>query len=262
MDAQDCIALSSRTKFTAYIDLLRNNTGGDFSLVRGCRKEVCGALWGSGNPDISGIGMTIGYLLESVLCAILVGGSLLLEGRSKGRPDVRRLLLSNATRTFYDNAIFFAFAIQTASIVTLARVDFGINADGMGGFTMEVAWLVSSLTLLPLLPTTLRPKMFVKGRRTDIVGSRPSSHNARSVDARDKVSTSGRDDFPEAVAEARQGQRFLFFVICWAMGFCPFFSRMGATFGRPGERTELSCRLTSYRRKSNWRCVKLGDIDD
>ncbi|KAF1834755.1 hypothetical protein BDW02DRAFT_568721 [Decorospora gaudefroyi] len=210
MNAQDCIALSTRTKFTTYMDSLRNVTGGDFSLVKDCRAQVCGALWGTGNPDISGIGMVIGYLLESVICAVLVACSLWVDKtptKHRTAAPVARLLLSNTARTFYDNAFFFTFAIQVASIVTLTRVDFGINADGMGGITMQIAWLVSSLTLLPLLPLILRPRMFF-GRRSSDTWSGDSA------------------------AEARQGQRFLFLVICWAMGFCPFFSRMGGTFGQ------------------------------
>jgi hypothetical protein len=117
---------------------------------------------GSGNPDINGIGMAIGYLLESLIYAVLMGSFLWLERRTESPSGLARLLLSSAAKTFYDNAVFFAFAIQAASIVTLARADFGINADGMGGFTIEIAWLVSSLTLLPLLAMIVRSGMFLE----------------------------------------------------------------------------------------------------
>jgi hypothetical protein len=231
MKAQVCIALSVRTDFTAYIDLLRNLTNSDFSLAEDCRKDVCEALWGSGNPDISGVGMVIGYVLESAICACLVAISLWLERSAKGDPNVVRLLLVNATRAFFDNAIFFTFAIQTASIVTLSKVDFGVDADGMGGFTMEIAWLVSSLTLLPLLPMVLRPNMFMESKPASMVTRQSSSQAAASMNGEGKESGSSADGHTGALFEARRGQRFLLFVICWAMGFCPFFSRMGGTFG-------------------------------
>jgi hypothetical protein len=228
MDAEDCIALSSRTHFTTYVGLLRNATGGNFSLIQDCRIEVCGAIWGSGNPDISGIGMAIGYLLESVICALLVGASIWFDVRAKKCPDV----LASALRAFYDNAIFFTFVIQAASIITLSRVDFGIDTGGMGGFTMEIAWLISTLTLLPLLPMVLRPKLFTEGGRTakGITGSL-CERGTVPEDGRPPEPTSGCGLCSKRSAEARQKQRFLFFVVCWAMGFCPFFSRMGGTFG-------------------------------
>lgn len=233
MEPQNCIALSNRTDFTAYVDLLRNLTNGDFSLVKVCKKDVCEALWGFGNPDISGVGMVIGYLLESGICAFLVMISLWLERTAKGHGhNAVRLLLANAARTFFDNAIFFTFAIQAASIVTLSRVDFGINAEGMGGFTMEIAWLVSSLTLLPLLPMLLRPDMFKEGRSAGVVVRRLSHQNTARMNDEDKKAEDSAHGLSGALFEAREGQRFLLFVICWAMGFCPFFSRMGGTFGK------------------------------
>jgi hypothetical protein len=231
MNAQDCIALSVRTDFTAYIDLLRNLTNSDFSLAKDCRKDVCGALWGSGNPDISGVGMSIGYVLESVVCACLVAISLWFERSGKDHFSMVRLLLANATRTFFDNAVFFTFAIQAASIVTLSGVDFGVNADGMGEFTVEIAWLVSSLTLLPLLPMLLRPTMFIENRLASMVTRQSSIQTAASMDGGDKEPGSSADGHSGTLSEARRAQRFLLFVICWAMGFCPFFSRMGGTFG-------------------------------
>ena len=230
MDPSGCLALSTRTDFAAYIDLLRNATGGDFSLVKDCKTNVCGALWGSGNPDISGIGMAIGYILESFICACLVATSLWFERSAKGRSTIGRLLIANATRTFFDNAIFFTFAIQTASIVTLSGVDFGVNAVGMGGFTVEIAWLVSSLTLLPLLPMVLRTEMFLEGGAIDAARRRLSS-GTDVPEYRYEEAGSGTDGQPGLLSDARRGQRFVLFVICWAMGFCPFFSRMGGTFG-------------------------------
>jgi hypothetical protein len=249
MNAQDCIALSYRTKFTTYIGLLRNATSGNFSLVVDCKPRVCGALWGSGNPDISGIGMVIGYLLESLICVVLLVSFSWLDRQTESPSALARLLLSNAAKTFYENAVFFTFAIQAASIITLAKVDFGVNADGMGGFTMEIAWLVSSLTLLPLLPMVFHSGMFLEVRAVGEAISRPSKHSAIGIEEGDKNLASGGDERSNDVAEARRGQRFLFYIICWAMGFGPFFSRMGDTFGMSITSTYVSLKLIQCRRK-------------
>jgi hypothetical protein len=102
----------------------------------------------------------------------------------------------------------------------------------MGGFTMEIAWLVSSLTLLPLLPMLLRPNMFKEGRSAGMVARRSSHQNTALMNDEDKKAEDSAHGLSGALFEAREGQRFLLFVICWAMGFCPFFSRMGGTFGK------------------------------
>lgn len=54
-----CSNLASRTDFGSYVTALRAATGNNFSLVGDCRTEVCNALWGFGNPDISGIGVSL-----------------------------------------------------------------------------------------------------------------------------------------------------------------------------------------------------------
>jgi hypothetical protein len=196
----NCTPLSTRTSFEGYIPLLQPNATLDLSLVTHCRAEICSALWGSGNPDISGIGLAIGYLLESSICLVILCFSVWIEQQPPKNPKLAKMLLANVSKAFFDNAAFFTFAIQAASIATLTRVDFGINADGMGALTMQITWLVSMMTLLPLMLLVMRPGMFRHGES-------------------------------EARDQARQDLRFLFFVVCWAMAFCPFFSRMGGTFG-------------------------------
>lgn len=53
----NCGSLESRTSFPKYIASIRNATADNFTLVSQCRAEICNALWGSGNPDISGVGV-------------------------------------------------------------------------------------------------------------------------------------------------------------------------------------------------------------
>lgn len=236
MALPSCSAFTSRTNFEDYIGVLRNVTHGDFSLVRECRSEICSALWGSGNPDISGIGMAIGYILESFIALLLVIASL-WNIRSRGGERtgwLADLLLSNAATTFYDNAIYFTLAIQVASVITLARANFGISADGMGAITMKIAWLVSTLTLMPLMTMVLRPQMFSE-RRDDGEddGERHDNTYAEEAEKAEGDETKCRcEKQSTAISEARQRQRFLLFVLCWAMSFYPFFSRMAGTFGK------------------------------
>ena len=61
----NCTALASRSSFPVYIQALRNESGNNFTLLGVCKPEVCNALWGTGNADISGIGVHL--LLYDIL---------------------------------------------------------------------------------------------------------------------------------------------------------------------------------------------------
>lgn len=43
--------------FNEYIKQLRTETNFVTSNLTQCREEICFAIWGQGNPDISGIGV-------------------------------------------------------------------------------------------------------------------------------------------------------------------------------------------------------------
>jgi len=59
----NCTLLATRSNFPDYIQVLRNETGTginstmNLTLLGFCRPEVCNTLWGTGNADISGIGV-------------------------------------------------------------------------------------------------------------------------------------------------------------------------------------------------------------
>lgn len=53
----NCSHLAVRKSFAAYAQDLVNETGGDFVLLNQCRRQVCTALWGAENGDVSGIGV-------------------------------------------------------------------------------------------------------------------------------------------------------------------------------------------------------------
>ena len=63
-----CGSLDSRTSFPNYIAKIRNATADNFTLVGQCKAEICNALWGSGNPDISGVGVRLCLVLKCTGC--------------------------------------------------------------------------------------------------------------------------------------------------------------------------------------------------
>jgi hypothetical protein len=54
----NCSSLASRSSFTDYIQEINATTGFNISLLSACKNDVCNALWGDGNADISGIGVS------------------------------------------------------------------------------------------------------------------------------------------------------------------------------------------------------------
>lgn len=102
---------------------------------------------------------------------------------------------------FFDCGIYFAFSIQIACVVVLVRKDFGISAVGLGGYTVEIAWAVALLSLLPLLYPLMMLGIFV------------SKGSEKELEAAE--TTRSRHDF-----------RFYLFSICWCLFLYTFISRM------------------------------------
>lgn len=57
--------------------------------------------------------------------------------------------IHQAFHTYADAAVIFTFSIQLASVIILARRDFGVSAQGLGGYTVEITWCAALLTMLP-----------------------------------------------------------------------------------------------------------------
>ena len=229
-----CGSLASRTNFPSYIASIRNATAGNFTLVAQCKAEICNALWGSGNPDISGVGvynesscnerdaankdikMIVGYIIENVVGLVLaLSLYIILEKTNKERRPVRSTsldryvpVLRRGCSSFYDCAIFFTFSIQLACIVVLARLDFGINASGMGDSTAKITWAVSLLTILP--------PMYVAFNPGPLREPQPDHTN---------------NPKGEKSKNRKEQLRFLLFALCWLLSIYPFLSRMMETFG-------------------------------
>lgn len=66
----NCTLLSPLSSFANYVQILQNETGTgsnltlNLTLLELCKPEVCNALWGTGNADISGIG--VGFPLYDI----------------------------------------------------------------------------------------------------------------------------------------------------------------------------------------------------
>ena len=230
----NCESLASRTSFANYVASIRTATADNFTLVSQCRAEICNALWGSGNPDISGVGvrnissfdyendanevmkMIVGYIIENVVGLMLVCLLYILLLRvNNGEKNAHQELLDRyismlrqGCSSFYDCAVFFTFSIQLACIVVLARLDFGISASGMGDSTAKITWAVSLLTILPLMYVAFNPGLLRE----------PQPDHASTLNGQKR-------------RDRKEQLRFLLFALCWLLFVYPFLSRMMETFG-------------------------------
>jgi uncharacterized membrane protein len=48
--------------------------------------------------------------------------------------------IHQAFRTYADAAIVFEFSIQLASLIILAKTDFGVSTQSLGGYSVEITW--------------------------------------------------------------------------------------------------------------------------
>jgi hypothetical protein len=62
----DCVGLDAFKDFGDYMTLVRNRTSFNETLLRQCQVPICGALWGYGLPDLSGIGVSLIVVFRAV----------------------------------------------------------------------------------------------------------------------------------------------------------------------------------------------------
>ncbi|KAK4208405.1 hypothetical protein QBC37DRAFT_353696, partial [Rhypophila decipiens] len=153
----DCTDLDAFRVFGDYADLLRNRTSFNETLLRGCQKPICRALWGFGVPDLSGIGVTIGYVLSiaisTALCLLVAfrrPPSASPASETETRPPSKSILVSGLS-SYFESAVYFSLAIQIATITILAPKDLETAPSSIGYYEIRIAGLVSTLSLLPLL---------------------------------------------------------------------------------------------------------------
>ncbi|KAK4960431.1 hypothetical protein LTR10_003327 [Elasticomyces elasticus] len=214
----DCSSLATRNDFDAYIALLFSETHGNFTLLQECKPQVCTALWGQGNSDISGIGMLVAYVLEQALGLGLALTVCILRLGFTRKTPVLNLVAPRALNSFHDCATFFAFSIQLAAIVVLVRENFGISTAGMGDATVRITQAVSVLVLLPLGYNMLVP----------FLG--PSNQHHKLAQANESEAETSFEKKENRDPDAST-QRFLLFIVCWLLAFYPLQSAMNSWFG-------------------------------
>ncbi|KAH8661677.1 hypothetical protein BGZ60DRAFT_433479 [Tricladium varicosporioides] len=196
----NCTLLESRTNFHDYVKQINATTRFDVLLLQACQSEICNAIFGNGNADISGIGMIVGYIFESALSLLLAVGFLIQKANIQAlRPkaltehtsSLLKAALKKAHKKFFDCAIFFTASIQIACVVVLVRRDFGISANGIGAFTTQITWAIAVLSMLPLL----YPLVAL-----------------------------------ESLTKSRSRYRLFLFSCCWLLSFYPFVSLMMGSF--------------------------------
>ena len=55
--APACTLLAEQDSFADYVSLLESETSFNATALTACRVQICNAVYGYGNPDISGIGV-------------------------------------------------------------------------------------------------------------------------------------------------------------------------------------------------------------
>ena len=96
--------------------------------------------------------MVIGYFLDSII-SFFIALTLSFHEPISTKPRLTKhgKLLAEASKVFFDCAVFFAISIQISCVVVLVRRDFGISANGLGGLTVQNTWAVALLCMLPLI---------------------------------------------------------------------------------------------------------------
>lgn len=155
--------------------------------------------------------MIVGYLLDHVLAFILAIA--LLTAKTTSTSKLARVC-RKCCKAFQDCSSFLCFSIEIAAIVVLVREDFGISTTGMGEDTVRMTQAVAMLVLLALLPPVLAAAY----------GSR-----APAATSGESKSSLMQEDHPDP--EENSSGNFSMVVICWALAFYPFYSKMNAAFG-------------------------------
>ncbi|KAF4996716.1 hypothetical protein FDECE_12315 [Fusarium decemcellulare] len=148
----DCSKLKELDDFSNYIDTVESQTQFVSSKLQTCKAEICNAVYGTGNPDISGIGVAAGYIIELALGVVLSLAVIYLRHQQKkGRASEWNKIFISGLRVFFDSAAYFALALQLATIVVLVRKDYGISTDGLGAIEARIAQSVAVVSMMPLL---------------------------------------------------------------------------------------------------------------
>lgn len=97
--------------------------------------------------------MSAGYVAE-VCLGCLFGYAYFISSRDSGNHEPAaswKRAIERGLMAFSDSAVYFAIAVELASIVVLVRKDYGLSTDGFGAIQAQISWAVSVVCMLPLL---------------------------------------------------------------------------------------------------------------
>ncbi|KAH7317182.1 hypothetical protein B0I35DRAFT_268106 [Stachybotrys elegans] len=147
----DCTRLSELDGFNDYAKLIEEETAWKSTELEHCQFELCSAVYGTGNPDISGIGVALGYIFATGISALLSLVAVVVGRWQSARAYRAAAATTTGLQSFYQSATYFAIAVQLATISSLTHKDFGISTSDFGAIEAQIAQAVSVVCMLPLL---------------------------------------------------------------------------------------------------------------
>jgi hypothetical protein len=145
----DCSQWTELDDFSSYIRLLDSRTQFKKDNLEACQSEICTAIYGTGNPDISGIGVAIGYVLEITLSVFL--SLAVIVPRQSGKTSQWHRIAKTGLAAFVDSAAYFALSLQLATIAVLVRKDYGISTADLGAIEARISQSVAVVSIVPLV---------------------------------------------------------------------------------------------------------------
>ncbi|KAF4871078.1 hypothetical protein CGCSCA1_v009689 [Colletotrichum siamense] len=216
-DNISCSELQILKEFDKYIIAVEKETNFTDEFLSSCRKDICGAIWGDTNPDISGIGVSIGYAVELALGFSLAIIVLLIRQRQGRRWEFFQIVTKKGLEAFFEFAVYFAIAVELATTVMLVNKDFGINTAGFGANEAQNALAIAIICVIPLVyPIALLPtRMF-----------HPESARQKAIERKSEQE------------DKKHKFRLLLFCLVVVLFFYPFLSQCIHNWGplRVGER--------------------------
>ncbi|KAF4929411.1 hypothetical protein CGCVW01_v001493 [Colletotrichum viniferum] len=156
--AVPCKKLQVLNGFNNYIGIVRAHTNFSIELLDQCKEEICHAIWGETNPDISGIGVCIGYAIELAVGFLLAAFMMFIRQRQGRKWEFFQIVTKKGLEAFFEFAIYFAVAIELATIIMLVNKDFGISTADFGANEAQNALAIAVMCIIPLVyPIALLP---------------------------------------------------------------------------------------------------------
>ncbi|KAK2780419.1 hypothetical protein CKAH01_00363 [Colletotrichum kahawae] len=161
-DIMSCSELRILKNFGKYILAVETETNFTDEFLLSCKEDICGAIWGDTNSDISEIGASIGYAVELALGFSLATVVLLIRQRQGRRWEFFQIITKKGLEAFFEFAVYFAIAVELATTVMLVNTDFGINAAAFEANEAQTALAIAVICVIPLVyPIALLPtRMF------------------------------------------------------------------------------------------------------